>query len=400
MQEGASLRMRMLLASVLFMLMVAAVMPAWAGNRLSSSQDLSAVQKRHVDDARRISARHRHGRRPAPPLVPAATAPPIDVPVQVSAPFPAPVPAGGPPPSSEPIPEPEPEPTPQPEPAPAPAPEPTPVPQPEPEPAPAPQPAPSPTPAPTPTPTPTPKPTPTPVPSTPSPSLLFSATHLSDFWLRQSAPGAITEVPDPAGSAQTVFQLVVNDADSYPVTPTENPRAEMLSPHIIDPGDEIWWSGKVFLPSSEFPASTPNFVTLLQGPYGEPWNGTPPFHIEVNGDMLKWQRNSTYNWDIPWQMPLVRDRWVNFLIHERFGSDGWFELWVDGQPITFFGGGTYNPNGVSPTQRLAMQTMDRSNNAEPNSIYLMSYRKKGMFPSLTVFHGPLRIGTTRIAVDG
>jgi hypothetical protein len=238
------------------------------------------------------------------------------------------------------------------------------------------------------------------VPSTPNANLLFSATHLSDFWLRQSAPGAITEAPDPAGSGQTVFKLVVDDADSFPVTPTENPRAEMLSPHIVEPGDEIWWSAKVFLPSSDFPASTPNFVTLLQGPYGEPWNGTPPFHIEVNGGVLKWQRNSTYGWDIPWQMPLVRDRWVNFLIHERFGSDGWFELWVDGQPVTFFGGGTYNPNGVSPTQHLAMQTEDRSNNAEPNSIYLMSYRKKGMFPSLTVYHGPLKIGTTRLAVGG
>ncbi len=236
--------------------------------------------------------------------------------------------------------------------------------------------------------------------STPNPSLLFSATKLGDFWLRQSGPGAITEAADPAGSAQKVFKLTVSDADSFPVTPTENPRAEMLSPPEIEAGDEIWWSAKFFLPSSDFPASVPNFVTLLQGPYGQPWNGTPPFHIEANGGVLKWQRNSTYNWDIPWQMPLVRDQWVNILVHERFASDGWFEMWVNGQPVTFFGGGTHNPNGVGPTQRLAMQTMDRSNNAEPNSIYLMSYRKKGMFDSLTVYHGPLQIGTTRVSVSG
>jgi hypothetical protein len=227
--------------------------------------------------------------------------------------------------------------------------------------------------------------------------LLFSATRLSHFWLRQSAPGAITEAADPAGSGEIVFKSVVSDADSYPVTPTENPRAEMLSPPAIEAGDEIWWSTKVFLPA-DFPASTPNFVTLLQGPYGQPWSGTPPFHVEANGGVLKWQRNSTYDWDIPWQMPLVRNQWVSFLIHERFGYDGWFEMWVNGQPVTFFAGDTHNPNDVAPTQRLDMQTMDSSNNALPNSIYLQSYRKKGMFSSLTVFHGPLKIGTTRASI--
>jgi hypothetical protein len=227
--------------------------------------------------------------------------------------------------------------------------------------------------------------------------LLFSATHLSDFWLRQSAPGAITEAPDPAGSGQTVFKLTVSDNDGYPVTPTENPRAEMLSPPTIEAGDEIWWSARFFLPA-DFPTSTPNFVTLLQGPYGQPWNGTPPFHIEANGGVLKWQRNSTYGWDIPWQMPVVKNQWVSFLIHERFGSDGWVEMWVNGQPITFFAGGTNNPSHVAPTQHLAMATMDGSNNAQPNSIYLQQYRKKGMYPSLTVYQGPLKIGTTRASV--
>jgi hypothetical protein len=46
-----------------------------------------------------------------------------------------------------------------------------------------------------------------------------------------------------------------------------------------------------------------------------------------------------------------------------------------------------------------METMDSSNNAKPNSLYLQSYRKRGMFPSLTIYHGPLRIGTTRASVE-
>jgi hypothetical protein len=68
--------------------------------------------------------------------------------------------------------------------------------------------------------------------------------------------------------------------------------------------------------------------------------------------------------------------------------------------VTFFAGGTVNPRHVAPTQRLEMATMDASNSGSPNAIYLQSYRKKGMFPSLTVYHGPLTIGTTRAAVGG
>ncbi|MFN8163981.1 MAG: heparin lyase I family protein [Solirubrobacterales bacterium] len=227
--------------------------------------------------------------------------------------------------------------------------------------------------------------------------LLFKATHLSDFWLRQAAPGALSEVPDPAGSGETVFKLTVGDSDMLNITP--NPRAEMLSPSTIKAGDELWWSAKFFLPA-DFPASVPGWLNLLQGPYGSPFAGSPPWHVEVNGDHIQWARNSTYRWDVPWQMPLVRNSWVSVMVHERFASDGFVEMWVNGQPITFFGSGTYNPNHVAPTQHLAMATMDSSNNGATNSIYLQSYRKAGMFPSLTVYQGPLAIGTTRASVGG
>jgi hypothetical protein len=232
-----------------------------------------------------------------------------------------------------------------------------------------------------------------------APGVLFRGAQPSDFWVAQSAPGAISTVPDPAGSGEEVIQMTVGDGDGYPVTPTENPRAELISPNNIVSGQELWWSAKFFLPA-EFPSSTPNFVTLLQGPYGPPYRGTPPFHIEVNGSVIKWQRNSTYGWDIPWEMPLVRNRWVSVMVHEMFGPEGWIELWIDGEPVTFFSRSSYNPNHVAPTQHLAMQTMDSSNDGAPNSIYLQQYRKKGMFSSLTIFQGPLTIGTSREAVGG
>lgn len=245
-------------------------------------------------------------------------------------------------------------------------------------------------------------PTPAPTPAlggspNPAPELPFRGEHISDFAVAQSAPGAITEVPDPAGSGETVFKMTVSDNDGYPVTPTADPRAELISPFAIEAGDEFWWSAKFFLPA-EFPSSPPGFVTLLQV-FGPPANGSPPFHIEASGGVLKWQRNAAYGWDVPWQMPEIRNQWVEVMVHERFATDGFVEMWVDGQQVTFFGSGAYNPSGVAPTTRLEMATLESSNDGAPNAVFLQQYRKKGMYPSLTVYQGPLLIGLTRRAVE-
>jgi Polysaccharide lyase len=231
-----------------------------------------------------------------------------------------------------------------------------------------------------------------------SSDLLFRGAKVSDFWVNHSAPGAITEVPDPAGSGESVFQMTVGDQDVYPITPTENPRAELLSPPIIEPEDELWWSAKFYLPQ-DFPSSVPGWLTVLEGPYGSPFEGTPPWQIAVDGEHIEWSRNGTYNWDVPWQMPLVRGSWVSVMVHEKFGTEGWVEMWIDGQQITFFSSGGYNPDNVGATSRLGMETMDSSNDGGANSIYLMSYRKVGMFNSVSLDQGPLSIGTTRASVE-
>jgi outer membrane biosynthesis protein TonB len=298
------------------------------------------------------------------------------------------------PPKEKPAPTPAPE-----EPAPTPATEPTPVPGPEPTPTPEPTPVPSEEPAPAPSPEPTPAPSEEPASAPSSSDVLFHGDQLRDFWLNQSAPNAITEVSDPAGSSRKVFKMVVADSDVYPITPSENPRAQVLSPPEIESGDEIWWSSSFYLPGS-FPSSVPGWLNLLEGPYGGPFNGSPPWQIQVVGNSIQWTRNKTYSWDIPWKMPLVKEKWVNVLVHERFGTSGYVEMWINGQPITFFSGGTYNPNGVASTSHLNMATMDSSNNGGANTIILQSYRKAGMFSSATVYEGPLTIGKTRASVGG
>jgi len=104
--------------------------------------------------------------------------------------------------------------------------------------------------------------------------------------------------------------------------------------------------------------------------------------------------------DVPWRMPLEKERWINVLVHEQLATNGFVEMWIDGNPIAFFGGGTYNPNGVIPAQRLAMALLDSSNNSGGNSVILQNYRAVGMFPSVTVYEWPLKIGLTRESVGG
>jgi Polysaccharide lyase len=229
-----------------------------------------------------------------------------------------------------------------------------------------------------------------------SSGLLFEGAGVEDFWVDHSAPGAISEVPNPLGGGEGVLEMTVHNDDVYPVTPTENPRAELISPDIIEPGDEFWLSTKFMIPENMPDVS--GWLSLVSV-YGAPFEGASPWRIGIcSNDNLCWQRNGTYRYDIPWEEPLVKGSWVNVLTHERFGSDGWVEMWIDGQPITFFDGGSNNPNHVAATQRLEMQTMDASNGAGPNSAKIMQYREAGMFETASVYFGSLKLGATRAAV--
>jgi hypothetical protein len=229
--------------------------------------------------------------------------------------------------------------------------------------------------------------------------VLFTGTHITDFAQLQEAPNAITETADPLGGGETVFKMTVSDQDVAPITPTENPRAQALAPANITSGEEIWLSTKFMLPAS-FPSSIPGWMSLVSI-YGPPFNGSSPWQIGIGGNELNWQRNSTYNYDIPWQTPYTRGKWTTVLLHERFGTEGWVEMWINGQPVDFFSGPTtYNPGHHASTERLAMKTMDASNNGGANAAKIMQYRQVGMFSTASVYFGALRLGKTRVSVGG
>lgn len=242
---------------------------------------------------------------------------------------------------------------------------------------------------------------------------IFNGRHPGDFWLLQGAPDSITDAPDPAGSEDTVLKFTVNNQDVYPITPTKNPRAQALSPRFIEEGMEVWTSFSFFLPES-FPDSF-HSPTVWNGTwvqlyeiYGPPFAGDGPVGISIRpfkgkGLGIGWQRNHTYGTDNPWVMPLKKSQWITVLTHERFATDGWVEMWVNGQQITFFepeGFDYYNPNHEAPTQRLEMATMDSSNDEGSNYAKISNYREVGMFESGTVYFSGLEVGETRASVGG
>lgn len=100
-------------------------------------------------------------------------------------------------------------------------------------------------------------------------------------------------------------------------------------------------------------------------------------------------------------MSLEHEKWIGIVLHERFDEEGkgFVEMWVNGEQVTSFKPGTYNPGGHAETTRLTMSTLDSSNDGEPNNVRIEQYREKGQFEVGTVYFGPLRVGPTREDVD-
>ena len=228
-------------------------------------------------------------------------------------------------------------------------------------------------------------------------SLLFDGTKIIDYPVNQSAPGAITEVPDPLGSGESVFKMTVNNKDVAPITPTDNPRAQLLTPNMIVPNEEFWLQTKFLLPTNL--PSIPGWMSLV-AIYGAPFAGSGPWGVAITENEFRFQRNATYDWDIPWKAPLIKGAWVTVLLHERFATNGWVEMWIDGKQLKFFPPGNYNPNHVDETERLAMETMDASNDGAANAAKIMQYRELNMFETGTVYFGALKLGTSRSSVEG
>lgn len=214
--------------------------------------------------------------------------------------------------------------------------------------------------------------------------LYFDGSRKSDFKIIQEANEfSITEVSDPLMKIQgrKVLKFSVNDTDIYPLTPTENPRAQAISHNFITPGMVFFWRLRIYLPDA-FPE---NIKWLNLGSvYGKPYKGPSPVSLYVQGSRIGWGEY--------WSMPIkvVKGRWVTYTFHEHFGPDGWIELWVDGIQQTF----------SDNTKRIYLSTQTSSNNSGLNHIKINNYRPRGARGNVTLFHDGLKVGSSREIVEG
>ena len=237
-------------------------------------------------------------------------------------------------------------------------------------------------------------PTPTP---TPAGADVFSSSFwdgLSEFPYRYNTH-RISIVDDPRlGSARKVLRFRVYQGDTGV---TSNPRAQLETPYTFDRGEDRYFGYSVNL-AQDFPTGLPSYgwVTLVEPAYGPPYSGASPFALRVQNQsgtaVVRWQRNASYNHDIPWTGPRVADvrgRWLDFVIRIKLHGDpsiGFVELWMNK-------GTGWIKQSLHGRSRLYMRTYDSSNNGGTNNSRVLLYYRRDIPGPLTMFHGPLRIAS-------
>lgn len=226
------------------------------------------------------------------------------------------------------------------------------------------------------------------------------ASHFADGFAEfrhQNNPNRIDVVDDPVlGPARKVLRFRVGQGDAGL---TENPRAQLETPYDFEHGDDRYIGFSVNL-AHDFPTDLPRggWVTLGSMAYGPPYAGAGPIGLRVQngaggrGAELRWQRNDTYDFDIPWTGPRVADvrgRWVDFVVRTRLHDDpdvGFVQLWMNT-------GSGWEAQKLAGRRRLRMRTYDDSNGRGRNNTRLALYYRRDIPGPLTVFHGPARVAS-------
>jgi hypothetical protein len=201
---------------------------------------------------------------------------------------------------------------------------------------------------------------------TPTGTKIFDGSRLSSWpTVIEASSDRITEVPDPLGGGKTVLKFHVNDSDTV-ISP--NPRAQLETANFVNPGNEIWWGGRILFPSN-FPSFSSGWISV-NSVYGPPYAGASPAPIQV----VKGVGDSEPKWGLVnqdwthryWGFPLsqIRGKWMYYTVHEKFAASGWMEVWVNGQQVM---------------PRTNLPLIDSANNGGANHISNTFYRKKGLF---------------------
>ena len=223
-----------------------------------------------------------------------------------------------------------------------------------------------------------------------------------------SAATAPTGAPPPHQGKYAAHYHVL-DTDVSPCTSTDNPRAQLSTAlTLMGPGADVWERWAIYVPA-DFPeikcasGTCKNGTWLLfQEDYGPPWDGAPSIGwdvLNVGGvDSFAFARGQ-YGSDTPWHQPLVKAKWIEFLVHKKLSNTptggGFVEAWFDGAPITFT---TKDPASCTTgCTHIDMQTMHSSMTSV--AFFLNAYRALGMTPTVDLYFDVVRIGTTRASVE-
>jgi hypothetical protein len=229
-----------------------------------------------------------------------------------------------------------------------------------------------------------------------STSVLFAGSSLSG-WIEQAAStNRIRTVADPAGGPDQVLEFTADNGDIAPLTPTDNPRAQLITPNgIVRANQPFWESYELYLPPS-FPAKLTNgsWVTFGSPFYGPPFNGTPSIDLEVTNGHFLWQANANapHPWQVLWEAPVVTGHWIRFTWFVNPAASGFVELYVDDVPVSV-------NNGSTTTLGTNLPVLDASNDLGPWCSQLSVYMQHNVFSSVTAYFRDFAIGTTQAAAD-
>ncbi len=227
----------------------------------------------------------------------------------------------------------------------------------------------------------------------------LTAGDLRSYKIEACDQDRVRVVRDPRGLDRNVLKLTVRNTDVAPCTPTRNPRAQASSPALLREGGEYWIGWSVLVPR-RFPTaqrSGDNWISL-GSIYGSPFGGNGSNGMKMDTsprvNRFYYRRGAEYRFDQPWQMPLVRDRWVDFVFHIRLStsrSRGFREQWVNV-------GTGWRRSLLHGRKHLTMRTLTSANAGGPNHSKVSLYYRRGLFDVASLYFAAHKIGTSFDAV--
>jgi len=226
-------------------------------------------------------------------------------------------------------------------------------------------------------------------------NVLFNGSLISSWWLNQSATTSRTQlVPDPDGAGDTVQQFTTYNSDVAPLTPTINPRSQLVAPDtIITPGNSYWESYEVYIPQNfTFPKN--GWVSLGAMVYGYPYGGSPPAEISIENGAFRFQRNAygPNPYQIAWTTPVVKGQWYRFTWHFDFSGTGWVQLYVNDVQQNL-------KSGSATVQQLPINLLDATDSKGPWIADEQLYYQLGEYSSVQAYFKNFKLATTQVAAE-